>query len=59
MDILNTIIELLSNNECYVLILGVLLIAYLIINSNNKHHQEMEKIRLEQFNQILNKHKDT
>ncbi len=55
MDILNKIIELLSDNECYVLILGVFIISYLIIKANNKHHEEMETIRLEQFNKIFNK----
>ena len=52
MDTINQALGLLSN-ECYIVIVLVLIIAYFIIRSNQKHQQIMEKIRLEQYAELM------
>ena len=52
MDTINQALGLLSN-ECYIVIVLVLIIAYFIIRSNQKHQQTMEKIRLEQYAELM------
>lgn len=49
---MNNVIESLSSNPCYLAIISAMIIALLIIKSNNRHQQKMEEIRVSQLMKV-------
>jgi len=45
------LIESLAANPCYLAIVSAMIISYFIIRTNNKHLQEMEKLRISQYSE--------
>jgi hypothetical protein len=48
METINSIVEALAQEPCYLAIISSMTIAYFIIANNNKHSQKMEEIRFKQ-----------
>ena len=51
-EISNNLINAMSKEPCYLAIIVIFIICWLIIRSNNKHQEKMEIIRIKQSKNI-------
>lgn len=54
-NVIGKVVDSFQADPCYLLIIIVLVIAYMIIQNNNKHSEKMEQMRLQQFDSLIKK----